>query len=102
MQPRHQPGGALALFLVLAIEIAELLPGRIMLQDRRTDALHAATFLIDQDRRVPADAIAHLGNQIADLRRLRNIASEEDEAPGALGLIEGLLIWSEGKAAAAQ
>jgi hypothetical protein len=103
MQARHQPGGALAPLLVLAVEIAELLAGGVMLQDRRTDALHTPAFLVDQDRRMPADAVAHFGDEIGDLLRLSEILRpKRNEAPWAFRLVEGLFFGRQGKAATAQ
>jgi hypothetical protein len=73
-----------------------------VLEDRRTDSLHATALLVDQNRCVPADAFAHFSDEIADLLRFRDIASEENEAPGAFGLVEDLFFGREGKATAAQ
>ncbi len=70
VQPRHQPCRAQPLLAIAPVDIPERLAGGIVLQDRRADALHAATFLINQHRRVPADAFAHFGDEIGDLLRV--------------------------------
>jgi hypothetical protein len=42
---------------------------------------HAATLLVDQDRRVvPPDALAQRGDKLADLVGRATIAAEQDEA----------------------
>jgi hypothetical protein len=48
---------------------------------RRSEALHAAALLINQDRRPPAEHVAHLVNQAAQLLRRRNVATEQNESP---------------------
>ncbi len=60
VEPRQQPDGAFAGIVILLPERAECCAGGIVGGERRADALHAAAFLIDEDRRVgTADAIAH-------------------------------------------
>jgi hypothetical protein len=49
---------------------------------RRAEALDAATFLIDQDRRVAVfDRLAQVLNESSDLQGVVDIPLEEDEAP---------------------
>ena len=85
VQAREQPDGALAGLVILLPERAERGAGRIIGRERRADALHAAAFLVDEDRRVgAADAIAHLGDEIADLLGLADVAGKQDEAPGGI------------------
>ena len=78
MQPRQQPGGAHRRHRDRrAIERAERGAGRIVRRQRRPQALHAAAFLVDEDRRVrAADAVAHLGDEIADLLRPRRCCGQ--------------------------
>jgi hypothetical protein len=52
---------------------------------RRAEALHPATLLIDQDRRIAlAEFPAQFANKPSDLRRRLDIPFEQDEAPGPL------------------
>jgi hypothetical protein len=48
---------------------------------RRSEALHPATLLINQDRRPPAEHIAHRVNQTAQLLRRTDVAPEQYESP---------------------
>jgi hypothetical protein len=48
---------------------------------RRAEALHAATLLINQNRRPPAEHTAHLVNQTAQLLWRRDVPAEQDESP---------------------
>ena len=65
VQPRHQPGGAQAGLAVGAVERAERGARRVVRRDRRTQALHPAAFLVDEDRRVGTpDAVAQAGDEI--------------------------------------
>ena len=48
---------------------------------RRTQPLHAAAFLVDQDRRLAAYSAAELLDQAAQRVGVRDIALEDDETP---------------------
>ncbi len=49
---------------------------------RRRQPLHPAALLIYEDGRVPADGVAKLRRQSGNLRRIVDIAPEQDQAPG--------------------
>ena len=52
---------------------------------RRTEALHPAALLVDQDRGVGfAEFSAQFANKPSDLRGCLDIPFEQDEAPGPL------------------
>ncbi len=102
VQARHQPGGAQTLLAVLLVERADGGGIRIGRHERRADALHAASLLIDQHGGIrPADAVAHGGDEIGDLRCFADVPAEENEAPGPLIAEEGDLVFGEGQAFAA-
>jgi len=48
---------------------------------RRAEALDAPALLVDQHRRVAANRAAQRRGQAAELRRARDVAGEQDEAP---------------------
>jgi hypothetical protein len=48
---------------------------------RRSEPLDTAALLINQDRRPPAEHIAQLVNETAQLLRRRDVATEQDESP---------------------
>jgi hypothetical protein len=49
---------------------------------RRTQTLHPAALLVDQDRRVaPAGDVAKLSRQINNLARTFDVPCEQDQAP---------------------
>jgi hypothetical protein len=48
----------------------------------RSEPLHAAALLVDQDRRFATERRAHIRDQAAQRLRLRYIALEYDDAPG--------------------
>ena len=76
----------------LAIPVVERAIGRarrIARPMRRPEALDAAAFLVDQDRRLAADDGAKFLDQPAQAVRLSDVALEDDEAPG-LRLLEEL------------
>ena len=54
---------------------------------RRSKALHAATLLIDQDRRLATDRSTKVSDQPPQNIGLRDITLEENDAPG-IGLSE--------------
>ena len=55
--------------------------GRQRATQRRPQPLHASAFLVDQHEQiVGADRGAHVGDERADLRVIREVAGEEDEA----------------------
>ena len=89
MQPRQQPGSAHARVMVVALQCAERRAGRIVRRQRRAQALHPAALLVDEDRRVgAADAVAHCGDQVADLLGLADVAGKQDEAPRPFAAVE--------------
>jgi hypothetical protein len=101
-QARQKPGGAPSGFEVRLGELAEHAAGRIGRPDRRRQPLHAAAFLVDQDRRLgPADDLAEIADKLLDLLSRVAIAFEEDEAPGRLGCEECALILAQPQAGAA-
>ena len=96
MQASKQPSRAFACVVIVAPKRAERGAGRIVGRKRRPQALHAPALLIDEDRRIlPSDAIAHLGDQIADLLRFADIARKQDEAPRAFAAIEADFLAAE-------
>ena len=75
--------------MIVAPQCAERTAGRIVRRQRRAQALHPAALLVDEHQRVRAsDAVAHLGDQIADLLGLANVAGKQDEGPRAFIAIE--------------
>lgn len=66
---------------------------------RRTEALDATTFLVDQDRRAEITSrFTQFLNQRSNLRGVIDIALEKDKAPGTLGAQKGALVSGQGKA----
>src|SRR5690606_17516224 len=56
---------------------------RIIWHERRAKALHAATFLIDENRGlVPPRQVTHMRREIRNLFKAFNIAREKNKAPG--------------------
>ena len=69
-QPRLQPSGAGALLRVGLGDARRARPPADRPAIRRLQALDAAALLVDQHRRIgTADAVAEIGDQVADLRR---------------------------------
>ena len=56
--------------------------GRIGAPVRRTQTLHAAALLIDQNGRMAAESVPNFGGQPRDLLGRVDIAAKEDHAPG--------------------
>ena len=74
---RSETGGSIALINPTVRGSA-----RILGPVRRTQPLHAAAFLVDQNRRVASHGFAAFGDQLRNLRWGVDVAFEYDEAPG--------------------
>jgi hypothetical protein len=80
-QARAQPRRGKALVSISIVGRSVGSPRRINRPMRRSEALYAATLLINQDRRAAAERIAHLVDQTAQLLRRSDVAPEQDESP---------------------
>ena len=79
-ETRAQIGSLASLIRMPLEELAEAARGRAILPMRRPEALNPSAFLIDENRRVGiADRVAQLPGQRRDLRRVVDIAREQDE-----------------------
>jgi hypothetical protein len=103
MQPGQQPRRPLAGFVIVPPESAKRSCRRIVGRQRGPQPLHAAAFLVDEDRRVPAShAVPHFRDEVAELLGLADVSGKQYEAPGALAPVEAGLLAAERLAGTAQ
>jgi hypothetical protein len=82
-----------------AFDLAGLGRRRIVLRQRRAQALHPPAFLVDEDEGVrPADAVAHRGDKVPHLFRFPDVAGEQDETPRPFSADEGDVFRAQGLA----
>ncbi len=82
-QPRHGKGCVLGFFSVPDKELSICGSSRKIARHGRLQALHAAAFLIDQDKKVaPAYRLASLADEAPQLLGVGNIAAKQDQTRG--------------------